>query len=176
MRETVLYLAVSVDGFLADREGGVGWLTGQDPAAETEDSYARFQVGIDTVLMGWNTYHQVITELSPGEWPYEGLTTYVFTHRTLQDREEIHFTREDPAGLVRRLRGRPGRDLWICGGASLAGQLLAAGEVDRLHLSLIPTLLGAGIRLFPGGLEEMPLRLLELRSSNGIVELVYARR
>ncbi len=176
MRKTILFLAVSVDGYLADRRGGVDWLTGQDPGAETQDTFARFREGIDTVVMGWKTYHQVVTELSPGVWPYQGLTTYVVTHRALASTQELRFTSEDPVELVRRLREGPGRDLWVCGGANLAGQLLAAGMVDRLQLSVIPTLLGDGIRLFPGGLEETRLRLLELHSDNGIVELVYERR
>lgn len=176
MRKTVLFLAISVDGCLADRNGGVDWLTGQDPEAESQDTFDRFRKGIDTVVMGWNTYHQVVTELSPEVWPYQGLTTYVVTHRELGSTEELRFTAEDPAELVRRLRESPGRDIWICGGASLTGQLLAAGMVDRLHLSVIPILLGEGIRLFPSGIPETPLRLLELRSNNGIAELVYERR
>lgn len=83
MRNVILFIAMSLDGYLADRRGGVDWLRGQDPGAEDPDSYAPFSQRVDTVLMGWNTYHQIITELSPGTWVYSGMTSYVFTHREL---------------------------------------------------------------------------------------------
>ena len=73
MRQTVLYIAMSLDGYIADRNGGVEWLTGQDGGADAGDSYTEFTKEIDTVVMGWNTYHQVTTELAPGEWVYEEL-------------------------------------------------------------------------------------------------------
>lgn len=104
MRKVVLFIAMSLDGYIADQKGGVDWLEGQDAGAETVDSYGTFIQGIDTVLMGWNTYHQVVTELSPDVWVYQGLATYVFTHRSCASSGEIVFTQEDPA--VWRLRSR----------------------------------------------------------------------
>ncbi len=80
MRKIVLYIAMSLDGYIADANGGVSWLRGQDPDSESEGSYPEFVRDIDTVVMGWETYHQVITELSPDEWVYEDLMTYVITH------------------------------------------------------------------------------------------------
>ena len=80
MRKVVLFIAMSLDGFIADRRGGVDWLSGQGSGASF-DAYGAFIQNVDTVLMGWNTYHQIITELAPGEWPYTGLACYVFTHR-----------------------------------------------------------------------------------------------
>lgn len=65
MRKIVLYIAMSLDGYIADANGGVSWLRGQDPDNESEGSYPEFVRDIDTVVMGWETYHQVITELSP---------------------------------------------------------------------------------------------------------------
>lgn len=70
MRKVVLFIAMSLDGYIADKDGKVGWLTGQDAHAENEDTYSEFVTGIDTVIMGWDTYHQVATELSPSEWVY----------------------------------------------------------------------------------------------------------
>ena len=81
MRDVVLFIAMSLDGYIADKNGGVGWLSGQGDADEPMDSYGTFIKDVDTVVMGWNTYHQVVTELSPGQWVYEGLKTYVITHR-----------------------------------------------------------------------------------------------
>ena len=81
MRRIVLYLGMSLDGFVADRAGGVDWMEGQDPSDRREGSYAQFIQTVDTVWMGRTTYDQVTQQLSPGVWPYEGLETYVFTHR-----------------------------------------------------------------------------------------------
>lgn len=174
MRNTTLFIAMSLDGFIADRENGVGWLEGQDPAAETADFYGEFIRNADDVVMGWNTYYQVAAQLSPDRWPYEGMTCHVVTHRPVPSAYGIRFVREDPCALVRRLRQEPGRDIWICGGAEIAQALLREDLIDRLQLSVIPVLLGGGLRLF--GPQALRLRLCSSRASNGIVELVYERR
>lgn len=73
MREISLFIAMSLDGYIADSRGGVDWLTGQKEDGEMIDTYSLFIRDVDTVLMGWNTYHQIVTELSPEQWIYEGL-------------------------------------------------------------------------------------------------------
>lgn len=88
MRETVLFIAMGLDGFIAARNGGVGRLHGQGSDSENVDVYSEFVKEIDTVLMGWNTYYQVTTELSPAEWIYRDFTTYVFTHREMDSMEK----------------------------------------------------------------------------------------
>lgn len=175
MRKTVLYIGMSLDGYIADRGGGVGWMDGQDGGG-TEESYAGFLAAVDTVVMGWNTYHQIVTELSPGQWPYEGLSCYVLTSRSLPDLKEIHFTSRDPAALVRALKKEPGKDLWICGGAKAAQTLLKEDLIDEWRISILPTLLGAGIALFGPMDRERKLRLTGVQTENGITELRYTRR
>ena len=101
MRKVILYIAMSLDGYIADSSGKVDWLEGQDGKAMV-DTYTAFAAGVDTVVMGWNTYHQIATELSPGVWSYAGMTCYVVTHRDLSDAEGIRFVREDPRELLRR--------------------------------------------------------------------------
>ena len=86
MRKTVLYIAESLDGFIAAPDGGVGWLTEQHPDGLEEGSYPEFIRTVDTVLMGYTTYHQIVTELSPDKWAYEGMHTYVFTHKEIPDK------------------------------------------------------------------------------------------
>lgn len=176
MRKIILYIAMSLDGYIADRRGGVGWLAGQDAAGQDMDSYGEFIQTVDTVLMGWNTYHQIVTELSPGAWPYAGLTVYVFTHRTPPPADGIVFTAEDPCALAARLRSEPGKAIWICGGAQVLAPLLAADLIDEYDISIIPTVLGSGVRLFGKTPGEQRLKLVSAHSGNGIVELVYRRR
>lgn len=175
MRKVILYIAMSLDGYIADSSGKVDWLEGQDGKAMV-DTYTAFAAGVDTVVMGWNTYHQIVTELSPGVWPYAGMTCYVVTHRDLPDAEGIRFVREDPRELLRRLKKEEGKDIWICGGAEVIHSLLRDRWIDEYRISVIPTILGSGISLFGTLTEEHRLRLVNRQEGNGIVELTYVPR
>lgn len=176
MRKAVLYIAMSLDGYIADENGGVGWLGGEDQEYAGDYGYADFTENIDTIVMGKKTWQQIVTELSPGEWVYQGMKTYVVTHHPLEDTEETAFICEPAAGLVRRLKAGTGKDIWICGGADLVNQLMEADEIDEYHITIMPVLLGNGIRLFEGKKGEVPLRLQKSRIENGVLDCVYVRR
>lgn len=173
VRKAVLFIAMSLDGYIADKNGSVGWLNRQGNDDENIDTYSEFVKDIDTVLMGWNTYHQVVTELSPTEWVYNDLTTYVFTHKELTSTENIIFTNGNPIDLLKKLETQDGKDIWICGGASLIEQLMRENLIDRYYISVIPILLGDGIRLFGKSKNQQNLCLIKTQSYNGIVELIY---
>lgn len=175
MRKSILYISMSLDGYIADSEGGVGWIDECEIPEEVAGSYERFIAGVDTVVMGWNTYHQIVTELSPDRWVYEGLETYVVTHRRMQAGKDIRFTDENPGELARRLRQQEGKDIWICGGACLANRLMAEGLVDMIYLTVLPVALGGGIRLFGEGLPAARYRLDELRRHGDVAEMIYRR-
>lgn len=115
MRKIKLFIAMSLDGYIADSHGGVDWLHGHGEDSEDIDSYSEFVKEIDTVVMGYHTYHQIITELSPEEWVYRDFKTYVMTHRKLKSVEGIMFTDDNPVSLVKRLSKEYGKDIWICG-------------------------------------------------------------
>lgn len=176
MKKICLFIAMSLDGYIADSKGGVDWLKGQGDGGEDVDPYSEFVKNIDTILMGWNTYHQVVTELSPDEWIYGDFTTYVITHNEKASSENIRFLNMDPAELVKRLRAESGKNIWICGGANLIRQLVNEDLIDCYYITVIPTLLGSGIRLFEGGKGEIRLKLLDTRSYNGMTDLIYVRR
>lgn len=176
MRRVILYIAMSLDGYIADKNGGVDWLSGQDAEGAEEGTYSEFTQGIDTVVMGWNTYAQVKTELSPEIWPYEELTSYVITHRNEKSTDNIKFVGEEPCELIARLKEMSGKDIWICGGSSIIQPLICENLIDEYRVSVIPTILGKGISLFGNRETELQLRLKETKMYNGIVELVYTRR
>ncbi len=176
MRNVNLFIAMSLDGYIADNKGSVDWLEGQDSDNESIDTYSEFVKNIDTILMGWNTYHQVVTELSPKEWVYNDFTTYVITHKEQISSEKIRFTNMNPASLVKKLQKENGKDIWICGGADLVRQLVNEDLIDCYYITIIPTLLGSGIRLFENMKHEIKLRLLRSQSYNGMTDLIYARR
>lgn len=176
MRKVTLFIAMSVDGYIADPDGGIDWLGGESPDGDDMGSYNAFIQNVDTVVMGAKTYRQLVTELSPDEWVYAGLTSYVITHAPGPSTDEIRFTGEDPCRLVETLKAGEGKGIWICGGANIAQQLIRADLIDEYYLNIIPTILGRGIRLFDGLEGEKKLRLVGTKSYNGITDLVYQRR
>lgn len=172
MRTVTLYIAMRLDGFIADRHGGVDWLYGNNPN-DNGGSYESFAAGVDTVIMGRRTYDQITAELSVGSWPYEGMDCYVLTHRPAAPAPGVTFTDETPAALIARLRALPGRGIWICGGAATAMQFVRAGLVDEYRISVIPALLGEGVRLFDAPGAAQRLTLTGVYESGGIAELIY---
>ena len=176
MRKVKLFIAMSVDGYIADKNGGVAFLQGHEDWLENESTYYEFIKNIDTVLMGWNTYNQIITELSPDNWVYDNLLTYVFTHREQQDSDEIIFTSDNLEELIKKLKGVEGKDIWICGGADLVQQAISSDVIDEYLISIVPTILGNGIKLFSQNDAEHKLKLINTITNNGIVELNYIRR
>lgn len=177
-RKVILYIAVSVDGFIADEKGGVDWLQGEADSPPGDHGYKELMKRIDTIVMGMRTYRQVKTELSPQEWAYPGKRCHVISHEPPDGEEEgeVSFTQESPPALIDRLRSEPGRDIWVCGGADIARQLMRADRIDEYHLSVIPVILGSGIRLFDQQENWIALRLLSQSAEKGIVTCVYARR
>ncbi len=177
MSQTILYIAMSLDGYIADINGGVSWLSGQDINDQNPGSYPDFLETIDTIIMGSKTYEQIITELSPQVWVYKGKKTYVVTYKTPSlERPEVKFTKESIDDVIRKLKDQPGKDIWICGGASIVNQLLKADLIDSFRITIIPTLLGDGIRLFEKFGSEKKLTLVDTLTYNGMVELIYRRR
>ena len=176
MIKVVLYIAMSLDGYIADEAGGVEWLSGDGSDQENMGSYNEFIKTIDTVILGYNSYHQVVTELSPDQWVYSGLKSYVITHNPKPATDEIIFTHEPIGELIEKLKQESRKDIWICGGASIVNQCVALDLIDKYHISIIPTILGGGIKLFDNQAAEHKLHLIFTRSYNGISELVYERR
>ena len=175
MRRSVLYIAMSLDGYIAAEDGEVSWLEGDGSDPEDAGSFETFYGMTGTMVMGRNTYDQIVTELSPGSWPYPDKECFVVTDRGGKPVEGVTFTDTPPAELVGRLKELSGRDIWVCGGSDIACQLLRAGAIDRIWVSVVPKMLGRGVRLFTD-VPEADLKLIGTRVYNGITDLVYERR
>ena len=100
MKKIILYIAMSLDGYIADHNGQVDWLQGQDDQVTMIDTYSPFIKNIDTIIMGYKTYHQIITQLAPDNWVYQQQTSYVITHRQLSSTDNIIFTSKSPSQIV----------------------------------------------------------------------------
>ena len=165
------YVAASLDGYIADAGGGVGWL----PEGDADDyGYADFYANVDALLIGRRTYDQV---LEFGQWPYPGKPAYVFTgHPPDANPYGVEFVRSDPADFVRNVASQYHGTIWLVGGANLAEQFRRAGLIDDYLIHVMPIALGRGVPLFAGGGPHTPLALVETRAyDDGLVMLHYRR-
>jgi dihydrofolate reductase len=170
--ETLLSLAVSLDGYLADPEGGVAWL---DDYMSDEIDFAGFFESVGTVLMGRRTYDQAA---SFDQWPYGGLRSVVLSHRPFTpEKLGVEVRNEDLGAVIAELRSASQGWIWIMGGAAVMQEALRRNLVDALELNWIPVLLGRGIPLF-GELHGLQAwRLVEHQAyGNGILRGRYLRR
>ncbi len=174
MRKVVVYIACSLDGFIAKENKDVSWLSGDNSDPSNMGSYDEFYKSIDTVILGSTTYEQIVTELAVDNWPYADKMSYVITTKSKENKDNIIFT-DKLVDTINDLKSTEGSDIWICGGASIVNQLLELDMVDKLCISVMPIILGKGIRLFTRE-REMPLKLVSTTNYNGIVDLVYERR
>lgn len=173
MRKLKIYTAMSLDGYIATKEGNIDWLTSFPNPEGTDYGYAAFMTGIDTTLMGNNTYKDVLT-LSE-TYPYPDKTNYVFTRGNNEvDTEYVQFINSDIEGFVSKLKAAPGKDIWLAGGGQLNGALLQADVVDEMIVHVIPVVLGDGLPLFGGIAMQKVFRLVDTKTySSGVLELHY---
>lgn len=175
MSKVRLYIATSLDGYIADRDGGVGWLDAFPPSgADGDYGYAEFYASIDCVVMGRKTYEQALTF---GEWP-ERKPTYVFSHDPPEGAPpRVEFIKDDPAKFIAKLWAQDQEDkgdVWLMGGGKLIASFRERGLIDEYILSVIPVLLGEGLPLFEGSQPQALLRLLATQVyTNGVVQLRY---
>jgi dihydrofolate reductase len=113
-----LYIATSLDGFIARENGNIDWLMEYENNPETDYGYSEFYASIGTVLMGRKTYEQV---LGFGNWPYGERKSYVFTRQKepLRRENNVEFVSGDIAEFVRQLKGNTKEDIWLVGGSQL---------------------------------------------------------
>ena len=166
-----VFIATSVDGYIARPDGGLDWL-GVVNAPGEDYGYAAFASTVDVLVTGRGTYDVV---LGFGTWPYEGKRVIVLTHRPPAEgsRHGEEFFSGDVRDLVAKLTAEGVRRAYVDGG-NVIRAFMAAGLIDDVTLSLIPVVLGDGIRLFDRGVGEHGLELAGTQSwPTGLVQLRY---
>lgn len=171
MRNVVLGLGTSLDGYIARPNGAVDFLF-----MPKDYSMAPFFATIDTAVMGRKTLDAAL-QMGGGSFSGSSMATYVFSHsKPVGERDGLVFINQSPASFIRQLRKRPGKDIWLMGGGELARAFLKADLVDGLYLGIVPVLLGEGIPLFPSGFPQRDFTLLENKTySKGLIALKYIR-
>jgi dihydrofolate reductase len=177
MRQLLLNLTTSLDGFIADSTGGIDWIQPfPEDASGIPEDYLDLMRTVDALVMGRATYELSLT-LPGGMEVFEGKRAVVFTSRTdLAPYRDVEFVHEDAAPVVERMKHEPGGTIWLFGGGQLATALASACLIDDYLIVVQPVLLGQGIRLWRDGLHPASLSLAYAREwPGGLVELRYRR-
>lgn len=172
-RKIVVYIAASLDGYIATKEDGLVWL--EQTPGEGDNGYAAFLETVDTILMGRRTYDWLLDHLGPEGFPYRDQACYVFSRTPLAPDARVQFVQEPILPFVQRLQAQTGRNIWLVGGGSLIESFRAENLIDEWIVTLAPTLLGEGIPLFQPRSGETRLELLSVRQYGQFAALHYKR-
>jgi len=175
MTRTQYYVAASIDGYIADAEGKLGWLFQFNGIPGVDEHYKAFLANVGALVMGAATYEFLLGEKLE-TWPYAGLPTWVFTHRELPafPGADLRFTSEDVGVVYEQMaRAAGGKNIWLMGGGNLVAQFARRGLVHEILLGVAPVVLGGGAPLLPAAIPG-PLDLKGItRFDRGFVELRY---
>lgn len=170
-----LFIATSIDGFIARTDGSIDWLEDMPTPEGVDYGYGDFMSTIGTVLMGRKTYEDVVG--FDVDWPYGDYKTYVVSTRndaaiSTPNTDLIH---NIEATTLSSISANTAKDIWVVGGGELIASFLNEGLIDSMLISIIPVVLGSGRPLFNDGLEtKFTLESTE-SFENGIVNLKYSR-
>jgi dihydrofolate reductase len=170
-----VYIATSLDGFIAREDGSVDWLPTGESASGEDYGYHKFMDSVDALVMGRNTFELVLS--FGGDWPYGEKPVIVLTSRPLEIPDSIpdsvSVMSGPPAEIVQQLGERGYQHLYIDGGATLQG-FIREGLIQTLIITTIPVLIGSGMPLFGTIPHDIHLRHMETRQfDNGLVQSKY---
>jgi dihydrofolate reductase len=174
MGKVVLYIAASLDGFIAREDGNLDWLNNIPNPDGNDYGYGKLINSISTVIMGKNTYKEVIG--FGIDWPYPDMNTYIVTHdKNLQVSSPNTFLLDDDIhAFVNNLKSDSEKDIWLVGGGEVIKCFLEHHLIDQMIICYIPVILGKGIPLFLANPVESTWELSNVQPfSTGIVSLTY---
>lgn len=169
-RKTILYIAASLDGYIAKPDGSVDWLHNVKGDGG-DNGYGAFYASIGTIVMGRSTYEEVLTLTD--EFPYVGKPTYVLSRTRQPPAPHVQFTDEDVATLIPKLQQISEGDVWIVGGGKLVQTILEKRLLDEMEIAIIPKILGNGIPLFLVGTLPSDWTMVSTQTLGQIVSVRY---
>lgn len=170
-RKLVLYIAASLDGFIATEDHNLDWLFLVE--GEGDNGFSKFYDTVDTFLIGRTTYDWIMQQ-EKGNFPYKGKECYVFSRTQKDDNEYVKFVTEDVVSFLKKIRNKDGKNIWIVGGGELLDAFMKEKLVNELVINIAPVLLGKGIPLFRNNEIQTNLSLDNIKSYNQFVELHYS--
>ncbi|MCG3088925.1 dihydrofolate reductase family protein [Sporosarcina cyprini] len=169
-RNVVLFIASSLDGYIATKDESLEWLFSVE--GEGDNGFSEFYDTVDTVIMGKRTYDWIMNQ-DLKEFPYVNKDCYVFTRSVVEDTENVKFVRGDLPKLINELKNQEGKNIWLVGGGELLQTFLEEKLVDELIVTVAPAVLGKGIPLFREGDYQLNLSMKSVRTFNQFVEIQY---
>ncbi|WPR71216.1 dihydrofolate reductase family protein [Flavobacterium sp. NG2] len=170
-RKLILYIACSLDGYIAKPNDDLSFLNSVQKEGE-DYGYSSFISTIDTVIIGRKTYDWVINQGI--EFPHADKESYIITRTTKEKEGNLTFYNGNLPDLVKKLKSKNGKNIFCDGGAEIVHELLKEKLLDEIIISIIPILVGDGIRLFKSDRPEQELTLLSSKNyDSGLVQLHY---
>jgi len=171
MRKVILSLAMSLDGYIAKPNGDVAWLKSVPNPDKTDHGFSGFYQKIDTTIMGNNTYKEILGFGIP--FPFPDKENYVISRTNKVDTEFVHFT-SDIINLVKTLKAKSGKDIWLIGGGQINTECLNQGLIDELLIRIVPIVIGEGLPLFANKPDETIFKLVATETfTTGTIQLTY---
>lgn len=171
-RKLILYIAASLDGYIAKPGDDLSFLATVQQEGQ-DYGYTDFVSTVDTVILGRKTYDWVMNQVTM--FPHADKNTYVITRAEKPSIGKITFYNGDLRDLTLRLKQEEGQNIFCDGGAEVVHELLKQQLFDELIISVIPILVGEGIKLFKDGRPEQNAKLMDVKTFNtGLVQLRYA--
>lgn len=169
-RKIFLYIAMSLDGYIARKNHDLEWLF-KFNVPDEDYGYNEFIKNVDTIIMGRTTYDEVVK--MGHEYPHGDKEYYILTHRVDASKKNLFFYNGDLRELVLNLKSKQGGDIYVDGSAVI-NELMKHHLIDEYIISIIPIFLGDGIRLFNDGRPEEQLQLIECEKfKTGLIQLHY---
>ncbi len=176
MRKLIIYIATSLDGFIAKPNDDLSFLKLVEKEGE-DYGYAEFTATIDTIILGRKTYDWVLKEIGSSHYDNGDRNVYVITRTEKPNVGKTTFYTGDLTELVQQLKSQNGKNIYCDGGAEIINELLKKDLIDEMIISVIPVLLGNGTRLFKEGRPEQQLELVNAKTfETGLIQMHYKRK
>lgn len=176
MRKISLFIAMSLDGYIAKPDDDLSFLKLVEKAGE-DYGYGEFTDTIDTLIIGRRTYDYVLKNVGLSHYDNGQREVYVITRTERPRKGRTIFYTGNLTELVKRLQSEKGKNIYCDGGAEVINELLKHDLVDEFIISIVPVLLGNGTRLFQDGRPEQLLEFIEVKTfETGLTQLHYRRK
>lgn len=175
MRKLILYISMSLDGFIATKDDDLSWLSSVEKEGE-DYGYSDFTKNVDTYIIGRKTYDVVRTLLN-GDFPQaKQYKCYVISRQDRKDENGVTFYNGKIEDLIHQIKSEEGKDIYCDGGGQIVKLLMEKNLIDEYIISVIPIVLGDGKGLFLGGTETIPLKAISSKQyDTGLIQLRYQR-
>ena len=168
----ILNLAISLDGYISDENGGYEWIVGDGNSTlntESKWDYDKFLDGIDVVVMGRNCYDQNMHK------DFQGKEVYIASSEKIDDYENYHFISGNICESISKLKNE-GKNIFLFGGGGLVDNFVKADIIDEYVIGIIPTILGKGRKLFFENNPKIDLTLEYYSVEDGVIVMKYSKR